>query len=108
MPLRLPSPEEERFLVFMVKQAALTLPANWQQSLRVKAMDDGGMGSLLLFPDGTESGKAVFGKTVAEYEFKDADRADVLASLNLDQFGKLFELDIWKVNFEPLISFPDV
>ena len=92
----------------MVNQASLVLPVNWQQSLRVKPMDDGGMGSLMLFPDGKETDKPVFGRTVFEYEFKDADRANVLASLNLDERGQLFELDIWKVNFEPLIKFPEI
>jgi hypothetical protein len=109
MPLRKLSQEEERFLQFMVDKASLPLPADWKQTIRVKPMDDGGMGSLLLFPDGTEESQdRAFEKTIAEHEFKDADRIDVLASLNVDRSGQLLELDIWKMNFDPLIRFPDL
>ncbi len=108
MPLRKLSPAEERFLQFMVEKASLSLPPDWKDKIMVKPMDDGGMGSLLLFPDGIETQNRVFEKTAAEHEFKDADKTDVLASLNIDRSGQLLELDIWKMNFDPLIRFPDL
>ena len=36
----------------------------------------------------------------------DEDGVVVLAALNLDKNGKLFELDLWKVNFNPLETLP--
>jgi hypothetical protein len=108
MPSRKILPAEEVFLTFMVNRAALQLPDNWKEALMVKPMDEGGMGSLLLLPEGKEMPGREFGKTVFEYQFKDEDRITVLASLNLDEQGHLFELDIWKENFEPLIRFPQV
>jgi hypothetical protein len=37
---------------------------------------------------------------------KDSDNVEVLITLTIDQDGRLFELDIWKVNFDKLIEFP--
>ena len=107
MPLRKLTEAEEGFLQFMIEKAKLKMKEDWKLTIRAAPMDEGGMGSLVLFPNGTQSGSRSFGRTAAEYEFKDADRATVVASLNLDQAGELFELDIWKTTFEPLIRFPE-
>ena len=45
---------------------------------------------------------------VSEYEFKDKDGVDVVASLFLDKEGNLYELDIWKVDFSELLSLPNL
>lgn len=50
----------------------------------------------------------MFGGQVAEYQFTDADGVEVLASLNVDQDGRPFELDMWKTDFSPLIRIPDI
>jgi len=68
----------------------------------VQEMNDGGMGSLLF---NGPSGRR-YGSTLAEAEFHDADGTVVLVALNLDTNGELFELDIWKVDFSPLIRIP--
>ncbi len=70
-------------------------------------MYDGGMGSLRLFPSGA-SGSSRFGRQVAQVEFKDKDGAIVSATLNVDEQGALFELDVWKTNFEPILEIPDL
>jgi hypothetical protein len=68
----------------------------------VHAMDDGGMGSLLFAgPKGR-----LYGGTLAEAEFHDDDGTPVIAAINLDKDGELFELDVWKVDFSPLIRIP--
>ena len=36
------------------------------------------------------------------------DGVEVIASLNVDVDGVLFELDIWKTNFEKLVKLPDL
>ena len=69
--------------------------------LQVEALDDGGMGSLAFAPGGRR-----LGGTVAECQFTDADGVLVCAALNVDADGKPLELDVWKVNFEPLVRWP--
>lgn len=62
------------------------------------------MGSLLLLPDGVNKEGRKFGKEVVEHQFKDSDGVVVSASLNIDQNGELFELDIWKTDHSPLLG----
>ncbi len=108
MPLRKPTDEEIRFIAYMIREGKGKIRADWSASLMVGPMDDGGMGSLLLYPEGKIVGGRTFGRTLHEVEFKDADHAAVVASLNIDQHGDLFELDIWKVTFDPLIRLPEL
>lgn len=70
-------------------------------------MNDGGMGSLYLFPNGVIIEKRSFGKCVSTCQFTDKDGVEVIASLNVDKNGELFELDIWKTDYSPLISIPE-
>jgi hypothetical protein len=106
MPLRQLTKGEETLLSYLVSQSTIKIGSEWKTNLLVAPMDDGGMGSLLLFPEGKHREHRRFGQTVAEYQFKDADGIDVLASLNLDENGELFEMDIWKTTFDPLLEFP--
>jgi len=75
--------------------------------IKVTQMDDGGMGSLRLFPEGSEVPNAQFGKRASACQFMDEDGVDVVVSLNLDQHGNLYELDIWRTDFGRLIRIPD-
>lgn len=70
----------------------------------VQEMRDGGMGSLRF--SGAEERR--YGSTLAEAEFKDVDGTPVSVALMLDQTGSLFELDIWKIDFSPLVRIPPV
>jgi hypothetical protein len=36
----------------------------------------------------------------------DEDQIPVIISINLDQEGRLFEIDFWKVDFSPLKRYP--
>lgn len=47
-------------------------------------------------------------RTHFETQFTDIDGVEVIASLNVDVDGVLFELDIWKTNFEKLVKIPDL
>lgn len=69
-------------------------------------MNDGGMGSIKFVGPDTTAQK--YGSTIAEAEFYDDDGVTVSTALFLDQYGKLFELDIWKVDFSPLRRYPAV
>jgi hypothetical protein len=66
------------------------------------------MGSLYLLPQGKEIEGRTFGKQISDLQFKDLDGVEVIASLNTDNEGKLFELDIWKTNFSKLLSLPEL
>ena len=109
MRLRKPTIAEQRLLSTLVSKAtSLILPVNWNETLQVQSMDDGEMGSLQLFPQGLVTENRTFGETVSECQFTDADGTQVLASLNTDQNGDLFELDVWKTNFSKLIQIPEI
>lgn len=45
---------------------------------------------------------------VTSYELKDKDEAPVVATLFVTEDGQFGELDFWKVNDEPIISWPAV
>lgn len=105
---RKPTAQEQRLLDVLIARASdIVLPTDWKATLRVQPMRDGGMGSLHLFPSGRSEKKRLFGRRVSECQFTDADGIQVIASLNIDQFGKLFEIDIWKTDFSPLIRIPE-
>jgi len=67
-------------------------------------MNDGGMGSLLFVRESV--GERRFGQELGEADFDDVDDVLVSVTLNLDQNGDLFELDVWKVDNSPLKRFP--
>jgi hypothetical protein len=71
--------------------------------LLVEPMDDGGMGS---FRIGEVAIPRKLGCAVAEVHFSDADGIPVTAVLNVDTEGRLYEVDVWKVNFAPLQRWP--
>lgn len=75
--------------------------------LTVRDMNDGGMGSLSLIPKDSSSDRRSMGKQIAMGEFTDRDGILVSIALNVDNQGKLYELDVWKVNFAPLLHWPD-
>src|SRR5689334_14739368 len=107
--LRRLTEKEERLIDFLVKHSSLTLASNWKDTILVEPMNDGGMGSLSLYPSGVKDDtKRIFGSEASNVEFKDKDGIYVLAGLFLDQNGKLFELDIFKGDYSPLIEIPEV
>jgi hypothetical protein len=65
----------------------------------VEEMNDGEMGSLAFAPLGRK-----LGGSVSECQFWDSDGILVFAALNLDSDGQPLELDIWKVDFSPLVT----
>lgn len=105
---RRPTKQEQRLLEVLILKSGIDFPMGWQDNLFVRQMDDGGMGSLYLFPAGLNKEKRSFGKQISELQFTDIDGVEVIASLNLDESGNLFELDIWKTDFSKLLKFPDL
>lgn len=69
-------------------------------------MSDGGMGSLR-FPDpALGNTNRRLGDVFAQGEFDDRDGVAVSFAINMDVDGQLFELDLWRVDFEPLKRLP--
>lgn len=101
--IRKPLPQEEQLLETLIELTNLQFNENWKTNLLVAPMSDGGMGSLRLYPKGILDNHVFFGKQVSDYQFFDEDNVPVIASLNLDNHGDLYELDIWKTDFSPLI-----
>ncbi|WP_286920661.1 DUF6984 family protein [Flavobacterium sp. UBA4197] len=100
--------DEERLLDFLIKMASISISKDWHKDLFVRQMDDGGMGSLRLFPHGVIDEDRIFGEQISEYIFEDEDGIKVIASLNVDEENNLFELDIWKTDYSPLIKIPNI
>lgn len=105
---RKPLEEEIKLISYLLRKSDLSIPLNWEETLIVSPMKDGNMGSLYLFPEGIINMERHMGRKVSESIFIDEDGVDVIVSLNVDEDNKLFELDIWKTNFDRLIVFPKV
>lgn len=73
-------------------------------SVRVVEMSDGGMGSLRFVKANSKDRR--LGETVSQAEFMDDDDVTVSVTINLDDDGCLYELDVWKVDFSPLMRWP--
>jgi len=65
----------------------------------IQEMDDGGMGSIKL-----SGGKA--NRVLIERQYLDSDGQLVLITLYDNDQQELFELDMWKVDFSPLVKYP--
>jgi len=68
----------------------------------VRELNDGKMGSISFDLENSQSRK----RQIISAEYIDKDGVLVDIELTCDNNDKLFELDFWKVDFSPLISFP--
>ncbi len=73
-------------------------------SVDVENMNDGGMGSIKFVHSSPQPAK--FGKELVVATGRDSDGVELSIALNLDEFGRLFELDVWKVDSSPIITLP--
>jgi hypothetical protein len=108
LPIRQLTADERRLLAhFFAALAAHGVLAstdmNW---LRVRDMDDGGMGSLALLDANGHRGK--FDKCVAELQYTDTDGSPVLVSIYLGKDGRPMELDSWRIGDGPRHHIPPV
>ncbi len=97
--------EEEREVILkMLGMVPVDVRPTFKLQATVEDMDDGGMGSIR-FPDESCLSRKM-GRELVTCEYIDEDQIPVLMSINLDEAGQLFELDIWKVSYKPLIRYP--
>lgn len=94
-------PEEKA----LIKTALGSSIAPNLDKLKVVDADDGGMGGVR-FQTGSSTGR-VFGSELARLTYVDVDGIPVSITLNLDSDGNLFELDFWKIDFSPLLTYPE-
>jgi hypothetical protein len=76
------------------------------ENQQVVDMTDGSMGSIYFIRGDKPESERKMKERIAEEQFKDSDGIPILVSLNTDDDGFLLELDIWKVDFSPLITYP--
>lgn len=99
--MRAPYPYEITLLNKLLCASGMALDL---QGLKVEPISDGGMGSFEIVTE--PSAIRLFGHSTAECHFIDSDCVPVLVTLNVDPFGKPYEVDIWKVDFQPVIRWP--
>lgn len=107
MEFRKPTTNERRLLLELARIAEINDPESWLDALNVREMTDGGMGSLELAVAARSGGRSV-GLVIpkASVQFTDEDGVQVVATLNADEDGAPFELDVWKTDFSPLKGIP--
>lgn len=108
MNMRLLTEGEARLLRDLLRRANLLhiykdQIADWM----VEDMDDGGMGSVRLHRREVLIENTEMDRKVSELQFRDSDGVLVIASLILNIVGFPFEVDLLKVNSEPLQMIPE-
>lgn len=102
-PRQLREPEVELVSLLLRKAGDSGTLLNRLSSMGVREMSDGGMGSLYFISETRPPEQRRFGQRIAEMQFNDADGVPILASLNIDKEGDLYELDVWKTDYTPVI-----
>ena len=75
--------------------------------MKCSEMNDGGMGSIRFFSaSDMDDGDREFGGKISACHFTDIDGVMVSVALYRDLSGSPLELDVWKVNFSPLLRMP--
>lgn len=99
---RKPSEAELIIIRYLVMKSGYIMP--WEDEVLVAEMV-GGNGSLLIIPkQQRDKCNRKFKKNICDIVLKDIDNTDVVVSLNVDDDDCLFELDIWKANYDTLSS----
>jgi len=107
MALRELSSDELRLIRALLGKAKLnSVGTDWLEGVKAQPLKDEGMGSLRFHYDGGDTARRKFGRCASELEFTDSDGTMVLVALYLDEEGRPYELDMWKVDFLPVISIP--
>lgn len=97
---------EKGLLLELIKRSNTKISANWEQGLLVVPIN-GITGSLIMYPKGVSENGRTLGVQASECQFLDLDGVPVIAALNLDAHGNLFELDLWKTDFSKVKEIAD-
>lgn len=105
MTLRPLNPAERALIEHMLQVSPhVTTSLNVLPDCFVEELNDGGMGSLRFSSQNIEGRR--LGADLCQLEFLDSDGVRVVATLSLDNFGQLFELDVWKADFSAVRRSP--
>ena len=96
------SANELELLKFMLSDKEHEHLLNGVSSLWVTELTDGNMGSIRFVSLLNERQASCLEKA----EFRDVEGSNINVAINVDQTGKLYEIDIWKYDFTPVIEFP--
>ena len=97
------TPAECSLLRYLMEKGGLERPdERWLAEVKVDGLDDGGMGSFVI----VEPVNQGYDHVLSEVEFDDSDGIKVLASLYVDVNDRPCEVDLWKVDFSPLVTLP--
>ena len=77
--------EEEILLEELVHRSIKVISPDWKNGLLVASLEDGGMGSLALFPCDTLNKVRHFGSQVSECQFRDTDGVLVLSLIHISE-----------------------
>ena len=100
--------EEIEIIEYLAGIAQYPLSLNWYNDYTATPMDDGGMGSILLTPAKPLLNPRKFKERISDCIIEDTDGMSIIVSLNIDQDDYLFELDVWKCDFSPVIGKLDI
>jgi hypothetical protein len=68
---------------------------------QVENLTEAGMGGIQLSQRGEHTADIV------EADYKDTDGREVLITLTTNQYDELYDLDLWKTDFNPLQRYPE-
>ena len=103
--MRLLKKEELDLMVYLLKDKPNTKQMIEELSAAfVEEMNDGGMGSLK-FLNANKFNRR-HGSTIAQIQLPDIDGIPLLISIDLDEEGDMYEIDVWKADFSPTKQFP--
>ena len=71
---------------------------------KARSMNDGGMGSIGFVYE--TSAPTIGSKEIVVAGASDVDGVHLSLALNVDSLGRVAELDVWKVDFSPLLKLP--
>ena len=91
-------PAERALIIALTPQFGVDL-----DDVLVREMQDGGIGTIR-FLSGNDRRRA---RSIAEARYVDDDGVVVSIELSVDETDGLFELDFWKVDFSPLLRYPN-
>lgn len=97
--------KQSEVLAYLIGKAHLKLPDKWGQDLHVINMEDGGMGSFSVVYDKNQiQENRSFGRQASDFTINDEDGIPILVTLYLDENDLPYEVDVWKINYSPVIK----
>ena len=105
--IRILSENERKLISCLLKGTKIEIPNNYFENMFIEEFLDGGMWTLYFLNSKKSVDERKMLKRISEKQFHDKDGTPILVSLNIDEDNILLELDIWKVDFAPILKYPE-